>query len=143
MRPHIDAGNGALIASAEISLDVRKDGFLFAKKEFRRASTHRFTVLHDIGNCPSRESQQIKHCGVDEFKTHLIETLQLARAAVIYFVEMVATAESCAATPEKQVSITVPSHHSIRAETTHKVSASADRSRRKQSGGQISRPDQN
>jgi hypothetical protein len=107
------------------------DGFLFSKKEFRRASTHRFTVLHDIGNSSSRESLQIEHCGVEEFKNHLIETLQLTRAAVIYFVEMVATAESCAATSEKQLSITVPSHHSIRAETTHKVSASVRRSRRK------------
>jgi hypothetical protein len=40
-------------------------------------------------------------------------------------------AESSAATSEKQVPITVPSHHSIRAETIRDISASGRRPRRK------------
>src|SRR5215469_2259853 len=38
LRPHIDKGNTALIALAEISLDIGEGGFLIRKKAFRHAS---------------------------------------------------------------------------------------------------------
>lgn len=117
LRSHIDNGNTALIALAEISLDMGQEGFLVRKKAFRHASTHRFTVLHDIGCHPSRQSSQIEHCGLTEFKAQLFESLQLARAALIYFVEMVSIAEnSRAATSKKRMPIVVPNHHYIRGE---------------------------
>jgi tetratricopeptide (TPR) repeat protein len=124
--PHIDKGNTALIALAEMSLDIDEEGFLARKKAFRHASTHRFTVLHDIGCRPSRESEQIEHCGITEFKAQLIESLQLARAAVLYFVEMVSIAERAQlGGQEKTMPITVPTHHYIRGEDDRKISRSA------------------
>jgi tetratricopeptide (TPR) repeat protein len=125
LRPQTDRGNTALIALAEISLDMGEEGFLVRKKAFRHASTHRFTVLHDLGCHPSRQSSQIEHCGLKEFKAQLIESLQLARAALIYFVEMVSIAENAqAATSEKRMLIAVPNHHYIRGEGRGGVSGS-------------------
>jgi tetratricopeptide (TPR) repeat protein len=117
LRPHIDKGNTAIIALTEISLDVGEGGALHRKKSLRHSSTHRFTVLHDLGCNPSRESVHVEHCEISDFKTHLIESLQLARAAVLYFVEMVSIAESSnASSPGKTVPINVPTHHRIRGE---------------------------
>lgn len=137
LRPHIHNGNTALIALAEISLDMGEEGFLVRKKAFRHASTHRFTVLHDLGCHPSRQSSQIEHCRLTEFKAQLIESLQLGRAALIYFVEMVSIAENAHRTrPEKSLPISVPTHHYIRGEDDPKISGSARRSRaRRQVGG--------
>jgi len=134
LRPHIDKGNTALIALAEMSLDIDQQGFLVRKKAFRHASTHRFTVLHDIGCLPSRESAQIEHCGIAEFKAQLIESLQLARAAVLYFVEMVSIAERAhLGDLEKTMPIPVPTHHYIRGEDDRRTprSARAQRARRR------------
>jgi hypothetical protein len=117
LRPHIDNGNTAIIALADISFDIAKDGFLVRKQAFRHSSTHRFTVLHDMGCRPSRELEQIEHCEILNFKDQLIESLQLARAAILYFVEMVSIAENThAARKGKSAPITVPSHHYIRGE---------------------------
>jgi len=117
LRPHIDSGNTAIIALADISFDIDEGGFLVRKKAFRHSSTHRFTVLHDMGCTPSRESAQIEHSEIHEFKDQLIESLQLARAAVLYFVEMVSIAEKTRAAAVGTVgTITVPSHHNIRGE---------------------------
>jgi len=117
LRPHIDKGNTAIVALADISFDIDKGGFLVRKKAFRHSSTHRFTVLHDEGCNPSRESAQIEHSEVHEFKDQLIESLQLARAAILYFVEMVSIAEkNQPARSGKVGTLTVPSHHYIRGE---------------------------
>ena len=117
LRPHIDRGNSAIIALADVSVDLNEDGFLIRKKAFRHSSTHRFTVLHDIGCQPSRDCAQIEHCGIEEFKEHLIESLQLARAAILYFVEMVSIAEgNREALDGLSVAIDVPNHHDIRGE---------------------------
>lgn len=113
--PGIEKGNGAIIALAEIAFDLADEGFLYRKKAFRHSSTHRFTVLHDIGCSPSRDCIHIEHAKIAEFKDHLIESLQLARAAIVYFVEMVSITESLsAAGPDKQVAINIPNHHDIR-----------------------------
>ena len=121
LRPHIDKGNTAVIALAEISLDVGEGGALHRKKAYRHSSTHRFTVLHDLGCNPSRESAHVEHCEIADFKSHLIESLQLARAAVLYFVEMISITENADTTsPEKKLPISVPSHHYIRGEDDNK-----------------------
>lgn len=117
LRPHIDRGNMAIVALADIALDLNEDGFLMRKKAFRHSSTHRFTVLHDIGCQPSRICAQIEHCEIEDFKNHLIESLQLARGAILYFVEMVSIAEeSREAKGGMRASIFVPNHHEIRGE---------------------------
>jgi tetratricopeptide (TPR) repeat protein len=117
LQPHIDSGNTALIALAEISSDVREGGALYKKKAFRHSSTHRFTVLHDLGCDPSRPCVHIEHSEVADFSSHLIESLQLARAVMLYFVEMIAIREaSNASDPRKRAAMHVPSHHHIRGE---------------------------
>jgi tetratricopeptide (TPR) repeat protein len=117
LRPHIDNGNTAVIALAEISLDVGEGGASQRKKDFRHSSTHRFTVLHDLGCNPSRESVHIEHCEIADFKSHLLESLRLARAGMLYFVEMISKSEhAISARPGQTVGISVPSHHYIRGE---------------------------
>ena len=118
LRPVVLSGNTATIALAEISLDIGNDGFLYLKKAYRHASTHRFTVLHDIGCSPSRESVHVEHAKMEEFKTHLIESLQLARAAILYFIEMISISEDVSTRRrEKTFTMTVPNHHHIRGDT--------------------------
>jgi len=117
LREHIHSGNTALIALAELSLDVLEGGALHTKKVFRHSSTHGFTVLHDLGCEPSRRSAHVKHCTVDQFHSHLLESLQLARAAVLYFVEMLSLGEADKmARSGKTAPMLVPSHHWIRGE---------------------------
>jgi tetratricopeptide (TPR) repeat protein len=124
LRPHIDKGNTALIALGELSLDVNKGGALYQKKAFRHSSTHRFTVLHDIGCTPSRNSAHVEHSGVEEFTSLLIESLQLARAAILYFAEMIAVNEAKTAKDGRLVMhLDLPSHHFIRGEDVRKPRA--------------------
>jgi hypothetical protein len=116
---------------ADISFDIDEDGFLVRKKAFRHSATHRFTVLHDMGCRPSRESAQIEHCEIEDFKDQLVESLQLARAPVLYFVEMVSIAEkSHAARKGKSRPITVPSRHYVRGEDNQESSRPAPIARR-------------
>jgi tetratricopeptide (TPR) repeat protein len=115
IRSQIETGNTAVLALAELSVDVREDGALHQKKAYRHSSTHRFTVLHDIGRKPSRPSDCVEHCSVSDFKSQLIESLQLARAAIIYFVEMTSIREVAHKGDKGHVAImNVPSHHWIR-----------------------------
>ena len=121
MRPHIEKGNTAVIALAEIALDVGEGGALQQKRAYRHSSTHRFTVLHDLACNPSRESVHVEHCEIADFKSHLIESLQLARAAMLYFVEMISIAENAETTSaKKKIAIGVHSHHYIRGEKDSK-----------------------
>ncbi|MBK6418514.1 MAG: hypothetical protein IPF79_04885 [Ignavibacteria bacterium] len=45
----IEKGSNALIALSELAIDVGNDGFLYQLMNRRHTSTHRFTVLLDIG----------------------------------------------------------------------------------------------
>jgi len=135
LRPHIEQGNTAIIALSELSLDVNKGGSLHQKKAFRHSSTHRFTVLHDLGCNPSRESIHVEHSGLEEFTAVLIESLQLARAAILYFVEVIAINESNKSAGKGLVmSLEVPSHHHIRGEDVVKANGI-----RKSAGGRRTR----
>jgi len=117
LRPHIDKGNLAVIALAELSLDIKEGGALHQKKAYRHSSTHRFTILHDVGCTPSRKSVHVEHCALGDFTSHLIESLQLARAAVFYFVEMISISEAKNKTgSNKALPLNVPTHHYIRGE---------------------------
>lgn len=86
----ISLGNRALLAISEVSEDLGASGFLHPKRTIRNSSTHRFIILHDLGDTPSRPSQYIDHDTDAGFIDQLIETLQLTRAVLIYFADMVA-----------------------------------------------------
>ena len=112
----IQKGNAAIIALGELSLDVGEGGALSEMQEYRNSSTHRFTVLHDLGCEPSRKSVYIEHYAVEQFQANLIESMQLTRAAILYFVEMISAGD---AIKQKEIGgilgpIIVPSHHWIR-----------------------------
>ncbi len=111
----ISKGNGALLAISEVSEDLDGEGFLNPKRTLRHSSTHRFTVLHDIGKTPSRVSQYINHDAEADFNTQLIETLQLIRAILIYFADMVAFNEHLLHSDGRKVGhLFVPDHDWIR-----------------------------
>lgn len=117
LRKQIERGNTAIIALTEISLDMRKGGFLRTNKNCRDSSTHRFTVLHDQAYVPSRPSDYIEHWGIKEYESIIIESLQLARAAILYFVEMVQIGEKAKiAHYGPTVMAFVPNHHWVRGE---------------------------
>lgn len=111
----ISAGTTALIALSEVAGDVEKGGFLYEKRELRHSSTHRFTVLHDIATEPSRECNFVEHYNIREFRGHVIKTLGLARASLVYFVGMILQRE---ARLEKESGplgrLSVPDHDAIR-----------------------------
>jgi len=115
IQTEIEEGNLPLIALSEIADDLNDKRYLCIKKEMRHSSTHRFTILHDelMGNY--RNTRCISHFDIMDFEKGLIGTLQLVRASLIYFVEMVALKE---AKERKQSDLVpfliVPSHHYIR-----------------------------
>ena len=94
----INGGNRPLIALFNIFQDISKheslgDGYMGAKKQFRDASTHRFTVLHDMGNDHSSKTSAIDHKSLVEFERLTLDALKLARAALFYFVDFILFAE--------------------------------------------------
>ena len=111
----IREGNHALVALSEISWDI-VSGFLKIKQSWRNACTHRFMVLHDIAMGDSRKSEYVDHWPLDEFRAGLIESLQLARSALLYLVEMVAIEEAKRAARWRTGRLHVPDHHRIREE---------------------------
>jgi len=117
VRDEIVLGNTALIALAEVSCDIATGGFLQAKRLMRHTSTHRFTVLHDFETSPSRECRLIDHYVVGDFEDQLVETLQLARAVLFYFVEMIKLREKRLSSDSPlKGSLVVPDHDWVRGE---------------------------
>jgi len=113
----IKDGHKPLIALSEIALDLStQQGFLKTKSDVRNASTHRFVVLHDLGIGNYRKSDCVEHFDIEDFKIETLETLKLARAALIYFVELIHDSE------DRKINeidgnippMNVPSHHYIR-----------------------------
>lgn len=115
-------GNFGLIALHNIFHDMSSDnsrgiGIMEAHKSYRNASTHRFTVLHDMGGskCIS-PSHSVDHHDITEFKRMTLYSLKLARSAIFYFVDMIMFAE--ANRPKSNddiiVPMTVPDHGYMR-----------------------------
>ncbi len=114
----IENGNTALLALTEISRDLsNKQGFLSIKQSSRNSSTHRFTVLHDMGLSGGKgTSGCVEHFDLEEFTRESLHTLKLTRAAVVYFVQMVLIRERRISekTDGVTVPLFVPSHEYIR-----------------------------
>ncbi|WP_157778235.1 LA2681 family HEPN domain-containing protein [Burkholderia thailandensis] len=87
-------GNTALIALSELARDISEGGYLELKKAMRHASTHRFAVLHDGKPDIQRKSAFIEHYARSDFVNHLVDTLQMARAAINYVARMIARHEA-------------------------------------------------
>ena len=113
----IENGNVALLALTEVSRDLsNKMGFLSKKQTSRNSSTHRFTVLHDLGGIPASHSGCLEHFEYEVFLRESLNTLKLARSSVIYFVQMILIREERLS--EKKDGIVmplfVPSYENIR-----------------------------
>ena len=90
----ISDGNLALVALAELAEDFGKQhGFLWSKKDARNASTHRFTILHEIGEEGGRPSDYVLHQNADAFEMEAVDSMQVARAAIFYLYEVIAARE--------------------------------------------------
>lgn len=124
--PEIEAelskGNGGLIALNHIFQDISKDddrgsGFMEEYKRYRHSSTHRFTVLHDMGSHGGPSSSlSVEHQRVEVFERLTLQSLRLARAALFYFVDTIVFAEEGrkGESPQIVMSSEVPDHDYIR-----------------------------
>jgi len=113
----IENGNTALLALTEVSRDLsNKIGFLSKKQASRNSSTHRFTVLHDLGGIPTSHSGCLEHFDYEVFLRESLHTLKLARSTVIYFVQMVLFREKKLSAQKDGIvmPLFVPSHEDIR-----------------------------
>lgn len=114
----IAEGNSSLIALAELAYDYAT-GYLRAKKNIRNSGTHGLIVLHDMMiDGHSRPSAIIERYSQDEFERLLVESLQIARAGLMYFREVVSFRESRHRLNRSRpaLPLVVPSHHWIRGE---------------------------
>ena len=116
IRDEIARGNTALLAITEVAGDIAEGGFLQDKRSLRNTSTHRFIVLHDMGDSADRESKYIDHYKVAKFVDQLIETLRLARAVLLYFVDMVKIREHREHHGKPHGHLLVPDHDWVRGE---------------------------
>src|SRR5688572_4652607 len=116
LKAEISTNNPGIIALGELASDLTEGGPLSPKHSMRNVSTHRFCVLHDLANTPSRESQGIEHHDIQFFFDHTIETLQIARLAILYLLDVIAWRESCNRTNGLQSTMVVMPHHYIRGE---------------------------
>jgi hypothetical protein len=96
-QPEIEAeiatGNRSLIALAELAHDYA-NGYLRSKKQIRNSATHGLVILHDMPmDGQSRPSAAIERYGQREFERLVIASLQLVRATLLYFHEMVSARE--------------------------------------------------
>lgn len=113
----IESGNTALLALAEISNDLSDEGgYLKEKQSARNSSTHRFTILHDMGYLSESESRCLEHFNYEEFQYETLSTLKLARSALLYIVQMIMLREGRLSEQSDGLlmPMTVPSHEYIR-----------------------------
>ena len=120
----IKAGNSSLIALSELAYDYSR-GHLHPKKKARNAATHGLVVLHDmLIDGRSRVSTSIERHREVDFGRVVVESLQIARAALMYFREVVAAREARMHQRRSGIAIPmmVPSHHWVRGEDSGPLS---------------------
>jgi len=113
--------NRGLLALTEMAVDLMQQpgeltttGFLNRQRVARHAATHRFVVLHDTGIRDPRPSAAIEHRELDEYEADAVDTLRLARAALLYFLAAIEHRER--RTPEDRISVPMMlmGHHWVR-----------------------------
>lgn len=120
IKAEMDNGNQGIKALFQIFQDTSINekfgpGFLGAMKQFRNSSTHRFTVLHDMGHDEPSDTAIVEHKGITEFEELTLSSLRLARAALFYFVDFIIYSEECKEGSAEYASVfTVPDHDYIR-----------------------------
>lgn len=80
----IRAGASALYGLVELADDYEDvDGILHPQKNLRNAGTHRFVVLHDLGDpAHSRQAPEVEHHHREQFAQEVQRALRVARSAI-------------------------------------------------------------
>ncbi len=80
----IRAGAHALYGLVELAEDYEsEDGILRPHKDLRNAGTHRFVVLHDLGDPKgARDAPEVEHHDRDRYAREVLRALRVARSAV-------------------------------------------------------------
>jgi len=80
----IRGGASALYGLAELAEDYGSTvGILRSQKDLRNAGTHRFVVLHDLGDpAHSRQAPEIEHHRREQFNQEVSRALRVARSAI-------------------------------------------------------------
>lgn len=112
----IKGGNANLIAIAELAQDYAS-GYLRSKRYVRNSATHGFIALHETpleSHC--RPSTVLERFSQSEFERLTIESLQLVRAALLYFHGAISSRErrNAAGHKGRVGHLAIPSHHEIR-----------------------------
>ncbi|MHB9784419.1 LA2681 family HEPN domain-containing protein [Stenotrophomonas maltophilia] len=80
----IRGGASALYGLVELAEDYDSStGILRSQKDLRNAGTHRFVVLHDLGDpAQSRQAPEIEHHRREPFTQEALRALRVARSAI-------------------------------------------------------------
>jgi LA2681-like HEPN len=80
----IRGGASALYGLVELAEDYDSSaGILRSQKDLRNAGTHRFVVLHDLGDpAHSRQAPEIEHHRRKQFTQEVLSALRVARSAI-------------------------------------------------------------
>jgi hypothetical protein len=80
----IRGGASALYGLVELAEDYDSSaGILRSQKDLRNAGTHRFVVLHDLGDpAESRQAPEIEHHRREPFTQEVLRALRVARSAI-------------------------------------------------------------
>lgn len=80
----IRAGVSALYGLVELADDYDNEaGILRPQKDLRNAGTHRFVILHDLGNPTySRQAPEVEHHRREQFTQEVLRALRVARSAI-------------------------------------------------------------
>lgn len=114
----IRGGASALYGLVELADDYDSStGILRSQKDLRNAGTHRFVVLHDIGDpTHSRQAPEIEHHRMDMFTQEALRALRVARSAIQMLALAISQHERGMAQRENDLvgSLIVPDHDWIR-----------------------------
>ena len=80
----IRGGAHALYGLVELAEDYGSiTGILHAQKNLRNTGTHRFVVLHDLGEpARSRQAPEVEHHHLEQFAQDVLRALRVARSAI-------------------------------------------------------------
>ena len=80
----VRGGAHALYGLVELAEDYdSNDGILRAQKNLRNAGTHRFVVLHDLGELThSRQAPEVERHHSEQFAQEVLSALRVARSAI-------------------------------------------------------------
>lgn len=116
----IRAGVCAMYGLAELAEDYdARDGILRSQKDLRNSGTHRFLVLHDLGDTTrARQTPEIEHINHSDFIDEALRALRVARSAIQMLALAISQHEEILMQQTGGIleTLIVPDHHWIRGE---------------------------